>query len=89
METKIFNTNIQLLTFGAVYNCNSYGAGDYNNGEECTTSTGGTGGSSGGSLVDTGVNIILPLVIGLVLIIGPAVYLIRKKMSKKQQSTNS
>ncbi len=89
MNTELHNTYTLFINLAAVYNCNTYGSGSYDVGEACTTGTdgGSNGGSSGGSLVDTGINFILPLVIGLVLIVGPAVYFIRRKMSKKQQAS--
>lgn len=87
MNSDLSNTNIYLTTFGAVYSCNSYGAGSYNSGQECTTTTdGGTTGNSGGSLVDTGLSVALPLVIGIVLIAIPVVYFVKRHFGKKQTS---
>ncbi len=86
METYTYKTTAPFLTVGTVYNCSSYGGGSYNNGTECTASVdgGSAGGSSGGSLVDTGLNIVLPIIIGIVLVVGPIIYFIRRRKLLKK-----
>lgn len=85
MNNELLNTYTFFVQLAVTYNCDAYGANSYNSNEPCTTTSGSGDGSSGGSLVDTGVNVVLPIVIGLVLIIGPALYFIRRRLSKKQQ----
>ncbi|MBL8121564.1 LPXTG cell wall anchor domain-containing protein [Candidatus Saccharibacteria bacterium] len=87
MTTLAYKINLPHL-FAASYNCSSYGAGSYNSSQVCgatTTTSGGTGTTaSGGSLANTGVHVILPIVIGVALIVAAALLLFRK--SKKSAS---
>lgn len=64
-----------LKNFAAEYNCGAYGEGDYNSSVTCETLT-------GGSLSDTGVNVYVGVVGGLV-IMAVAVFLIFRKAKKK------
>lgn len=76
---------LHLNNFAANFNCSSYGAGNYNTGQDCTTTTGTAGNSSGGGtsgLVDTGVHVVLPILIGVALITTAIVLFLRKP--KKQ-----
>lgn len=83
------NIPVYIVNFAATYNCGAYGAGQFDTSGQCattttTTTSGGTSGQSGGgnsvvsSLTDTGINIILPIVGGL-LLIALAITILRKK----------
>jgi hypothetical protein len=76
--------------FSAVYNCDTYGAGNYNEGGECatTTTTDGTTGQAGGSLVDTGSPYFVPIVAGTLLIVI-AVSLFAYKIVRRRQAKSS
>lgn len=78
--TNKFNT---FTIFAADYDCNAYGAGTYNN-TDCVTGTPGTS-NPGGSLSDTGYNIILPVALALALILA-AIILLVKRMRRHKQS---
>jgi LPXTG-motif cell wall-anchored protein len=75
---------LPLNNFAASFNCSSYGAGNYNNGQDCTTTgsagTASAGGTSG--LIDTGVQVVLPILVGVALIAAAVILFIRKP--KKQ-----
>ena len=65
------------------YNCDAYGAGDYN---ECNStagaSTGGTtqpsGGGDSGPLANTGYDIIVPIALGIAVIGASGVLLVKR-----------
>jgi len=67
-------------SFAATYDCSAYGAGAYNQGQVCGTSTvnGSAGGTSGGGLVNTGVHVVLPILIGVALIVTAIVLFVKK-----------
>jgi hypothetical protein len=69
-------------SFAASYDCSAYGAGAYNEGQVCGTSTvgGSSGGTSGGGndLVNTGVHVVLPILVGVALIVTAIVLFVRK-----------
>lgn len=55
--------------FGATYSCGAYGAGNYQNSSCSSTSTGNTGTSgNGGTLTDTGFDVVLIATIAAALI---------------------
>lgn len=85
-NTQKYYTTIFPHSFAASYDCGTYGAGGYNEGQTCATSTtgGSTGSSSGGGLVDTGIHVVLPIVVGLALIVTAVILFVRKP---KKQST--
>lgn len=65
------NLNLLLAptTLSATYNCNAYGSGAYNEGQEtanCTTATPTK--PDGGTLVDTGSPYFVPLAAGVLLV---------------------
>jgi len=64
--------SISTHIFAAVYNCNAYGAGTYNNNSACTT----------GGLANTGFDIWIPLVVGAVLFIGGVAYLVHRMVRR-------
>ncbi len=64
--------------FAADYNCAAYGAGDYNSSESCASLTG----TSGGTLADTGTNIVVGITGGVLLIAVAAVLLITTRRKK-------
>ena len=76
--------NYKLLTQFAAseYSCGAYGAGNYNE-NACTTSTGngstggGTATGGGTGLANTGMDMLLLLAVGVVLVIGSVIYLVR------------
>lgn len=78
--------------FSATYNCSSYGAGSYTNGQPCTT-TGHQGSStsyqtitqSGNLLENTGESLFIGLVIGISLIVIAIILLINKKRHSKNK----
>jgi LPXTG-motif cell wall-anchored protein len=76
MTTAAYKINLPHF-FAATYNCSSYGAGTYNSSQVCGAST-TTGSSAGGSLANTGVHVVLPIVVGVVLIASAAILLFRK-----------
>lgn len=69
------------------YNCGAYSAGSYSEGA-CQTSAGdgstSTPGGVTGDIAGTGMNVILPLVLGLLLIAGSAIYFIRAFRKRNQ-----
>jgi len=73
---------LHLNNFAANFNCNAYGAGNYNSGQDCTTTTGSSSTNSAGGLVNTGVHVVLPILLGVALIVAAVVLFIRKP--KKQ-----
>jgi len=76
---------LHLNNFAANFNCNAYGAGNYNSGQNCTTTTGSSGTASAGGtsgLVNTGVHVVLPIILGVALIAAAVVLFLRKP--KKQ-----
>jgi len=73
---------LHLNNFAANFNCNAYGAGNYNSGQNCTTTTGSTGTTSAGGLVNTGVHVVLPILLGVALITAAVILFLRKP--KKQ-----
>ena len=82
MTTKYYSLTLP-HTFAANYDCGAYGSGTYNQGQVCGASTtGSSSGTSGGGLVDTGVHVVLPIVLGLAIIVTAIVLFVRKP--KKQ-----
>jgi len=83
-NTQKYYTTIFPHSFAASYDCAAYGAGAYNDGQTCVTSTNGgsASGSSAGGLVNTGVHVILPILVGIALIVTAIVLFLRKP--KKQ-----
>lgn len=79
-NTQKYYTTIFPHSFAASYDCGTYGAGGYNQGQVCGASTvnGSAGGTSGGGLVNTGVHVVLPILIGVALIVTAVVLFIRK-----------
>lgn len=84
MNIQKYYTTLLPHTFAATYDCSAYGAGAYNQGQVCGTSTvsGSAGGTSGGGLVDTGIHVVLPILIGVALIVTAVILFVRKP--KKQ-----
>jgi hypothetical protein len=83
-----------ITTMASVYNCGSYGAGTYNDGTgTCITGSGngsGTGSNTGtststsGGLANTGMNVILPLAGGVILIVLALVLLFSTLKRRKK-----
>ncbi|PID31297.1 hypothetical protein CR983_01760 [Candidatus Saccharibacteria bacterium] len=74
------------ILLAEVYNCNVYGAGNYNEGGECaTTSTTGGGAAGGGALIDTGSAYFVPVVAGALLLVV-AVALVAYKVVKNRRT---
>jgi len=77
-----------LVLYAATYNCDTYGAGAYNNNEACTTTTGGNdggnnGGNDGGNLSNTGQDVMFAgVAAGLLLLVAGAVMLMRLRRNK-------
>jgi hypothetical protein len=68
---------MQISTYlAAVYNCNAYGAGTYNNSDACAA----------GGLANTGVDFWIPLAIGVVLFISGIAFLVRSALQRKKQN---
>jgi len=67
--------------FAATYNCNAYGAGTYSSSQTCDT-------ANSGGLANTGVDFWIPLVLGAVLFVSGAVFLVRSLIRRKKQVTN-
>ncbi|HEU0266371.1 MAG TPA: hypothetical protein VFQ70_01980 [Candidatus Saccharimonadaceae bacterium] len=55
-------------TFAATYNCGTYGAGLYDS-SSCTTTQSTSNPSGNGNLANTGMDVYLPLAIGVVLVV--------------------
>lgn len=88
--------------FAATYNCGTYGSGSYNSAGECQTTTNpngnnGDGNGTGttaqqtgmnqnGSLSDTGLNVLLPIGAGILLVIVAIVLLVRVLKNRKNQT---
>lgn len=68
-----------LVRFAATYNCGAYGSSTYNSSGNCTTTTSG---QTSGSLIDTGMSIVLPLALGVVLIISAIILMLRRNKKK-------
>ena len=73
-------------SFAASYDCSAYGAGAYNEIQTCATSTvnSSSGGTSGGGLVNTGVHVVLPILVGVALIVTAVILFVKKP---KKQAT--
>lgn len=77
----------------AAYNCDAYGAGNYNEGGQCTTTNPGTGtgtntgtttGTNSGSLVDTGSPVFYTLAAGVLLVAVALAIVVYKIVRRKQ-----
>lgn len=83
MKNKIYQYQI----FGQVSNPNAYGGGTYNDNASYgdTTQTGTQTGAQqpGGSLANTGVDVMMPLALGAAMIIGSVFALIKMRRGKK------
>ena len=66
MDTTLINP---LLTLAEVYDCSTYGDGNYDEGGLCATTTGGVGAASDGALIDTGAPYFVPMVAGALLVV--------------------
>ena len=85
INARVEKMNYLLTKFAAEYNCNAYGSDAYNSGGTCVA--GGTGTSSGDpNLANTGVDVLVPLVIGLVLIAAAIVMIVRNVRRKKSRA---
>lgn len=72
-------TLTNLRTFGATYNCGTYGAGSYDSeGVACTNSS-----SNGGNLTNTGDDALFAGGVGLVIVVVAAAVLVRMRRKKK------
>lgn len=84
----IYNNNLShLTTFAANYDCNTYGAGTYNETNCGTTTDPSTDTPTnpiGGGLADTGYNIIIPVALGLALIIAGIILLVKRLARRKK-----
>lgn len=80
MNIQNYYTTIIPRSFAADYDCSAYGAGSYNVGQVCgaSTTSGSSSGTSGGGLVNTGVHVVLPIVLGLGLIVAAVILFVRK-----------
>lgn len=74
-----------LPIFAASYNCGAYGAGNFDEGTACGTQTTPTS-PSNGTLTNTGMDVYLPLGIGIVLIVAAIAVIITS--IKKHRSNN-
>jgi LPXTG-motif cell wall-anchored protein len=84
MNIQNYYTILLPHSFAAGYDCSAYGAGTYNQGQVCgaSTTSGSSSGTAGGGLVNTGVHVVLPLLIGAALIVTAIVLFVKKP--KKQ-----
>lgn len=77
--------------FAAEYNCGAYGAGAYDVGT-CTTATDpgtatpATGAGNNGGLAYTGMDVLVPLMIGLAIMVAAVIFFIRNLRSKKNNA---
>lgn len=71
------------------YNCGAYGVGNYDEGACQTTTPGGSTGTDTGNndLAPTGMNVVLLLVLGLVLVAISAAYFVRQLYKRKAKAT--
>ena len=82
MNIQNYYTTLLPHTFAADYDCSAYGAGAYNEGQVCDTTTGTDSGTAGGGLVNTGVHVFLPILVGAILVVTAVVLFVRRP--KKQ-----
>lgn len=81
----------QYTIFGQVTDENAYGGGSYNTSTyegQATTQTGTSNPQGGqeGSLADTGFDVLLPLALGVTMIAGSVVALVKMHRGKKSSS---
>lgn len=67
----------------AQYDCGAYGANTYNNGQVCAATT------INGGLANTGLDVMVPLGTGLVIIVAAVVLLARALRTRKQKQADS
>lgn len=65
----------QFLQFSATYSCGAYGAGEYNSAGACTTDSG---------LANTGLDVLVPLAAGSLMIVISTAYFAMKLWRKKK-----
>ena len=84
-----------MLTLGEVYNCDTYGAGDFGDGGKCATTQNNTGNGTNtgtvavgkdGTLVNTGSPYFLPLAGGALLVVIAAALVIAMLVKRRKQS---
>lgn len=80
MKNYVNGINIPSARILGEYNCGAYGAGTYDG--ACTT-----GSNSGGSLADTGYNILLPLALGLALVVAAAILIVKRLRRRSNKSS--
>ena len=69
-----------LTTFAAEYNCDAYGAGNFNDGNVCGASTA----AAAGGLSNTGLDILIPVGIALIAITTSVVMIVKKRRTARQ-----
>lgn len=74
-------------TLAATYNCGAYGAGSFDEGTKCQTTQPPS--NTTGGLVNTGMNVYLPLAIGVILIavaLGVLITTLKRKRTAHKDS---
>lgn len=79
MKSYLYTTNIK--TLAVTYSCNAYGAGTYNNNDECVTGT-GTATTPEQTLSSTGYDILVPAGVGVAFIALAVAILIKRRRTK-------
>ncbi len=62
----------------STYNCDAYGSGAYSN--QCTAT------ADQGSLVDTGYDVLLPIILGVSLIGASVILVVKRALRKRNQA---
>lgn len=81
MDTQFINL---VTILAADYNCGAYGSSTYTNGDPCQTTT-GTATGTGGGLAYTGLDVLVPLTLGVLLIVAAIIMFVRN-LRRKQTS---
>lgn len=80
-----------MKTFAAQYSCGAYGAGNFDEGTVCQTQPANTPAGStsdgGAALANTGMNVFVPLITG-VLLVTIAIAVLVKTIKKHRKTTN-
>jgi len=69
--------------FAAVYGCNTYGAGTYNN-QTCTSADGGAKPAENGPLANTGFDVIMLIAFAIALLGAGAALLVKKFLRSRR-----
>lgn len=79
IDNAIIMKYLNITHFAQAYNCDAYGAGAYNEGGQCVTSTGTAPGTN---LPSTGTDVFIGIGVGIALIVAAVVLVVRSRRKK-------